>query len=275
MSTEPGKLSDLASILAPTRHIFLSPHYDDIALSCGGIAALLSREGRQPEVALIFGSPPDPKTPLTSFAEELHAGWGLNSSEVIASRRAEEAVASVILGTTDIFLPFRDAIYRGERYLSNDGIFGEVAADEVALSDAIIASLRLEEGERTTTRLYVPLAIGNHVDHQITFAAGVTMAKAGWSVWFYEDLPYALRTGARDQHVTAAGVELTTAAIVDVGSTWEQKISAIMAYPSQLATVFSYVDAGSTRDEINAVMSDYARVNGEGTRAERFWEVVD
>ena len=31
MSTETGKQTDLASIIAPTRHIFLSPHYDDIA----------------------------------------------------------------------------------------------------------------------------------------------------------------------------------------------------------------------------------------------------
>lgn len=275
MSKETARLTDLAAIVAPIRHIFLSPHYDDIALSCGGIAALLSSEGRQPEVALIFGSLPDPAVPLTSFAEQLHAEWGLDSSQVIASRRAEEAFASVILGTSDIFLPFRDAIYRGERYLGNEGIFGAVAADETALSDDIIASLRLGDDERATTRVYVPLAIGNHVDHQIAFAAGLTLAREGWSVWFYEDLPYALRAGARDQRVTGDAITLTTAAIVEVNSTWEQKISAIMAYPSQLATVFSYVDAGSTRDEIDALMSDYARANGGGTRAERFWKVTE
>jgi LmbE family N-acetylglucosaminyl deacetylase len=275
VSTESGTLSDIETILAPTRHIFLSPHYDDIALSCGGTAVLLSREGRQPEVALIFGSPPDPTTPLTSFAESLHAEWGLDSAQVIAGRRGEEAIASVILGTTDSFLPFRDAIYRGERYLSNDGIFGPVAEDEADVPGAIIEALRLEAAERPTTRLYAPLAIGNHVDHQLAFAAGVALAKRGWAVWFYEDLPYALRKDARDERITTASVELRTAAIVDVGSTWEQKLAAIMAYPSQLATVFSYVDAGSSREEIDAVMMRYARANGNETLAERFWEIAD
>jgi LmbE family N-acetylglucosaminyl deacetylase len=275
VSTESGTLSDIETILAPTRHIFLSPHYDDIALSCGGTAVLLSREGRQPEVALIFGSPPDPTTPLTSFAESLHAEWGLDSAQVIAGRRGEEAIASVILGTTDSFLPFRDAIYRGERYLSNDGIFGPVAEDEADVPGAIIEALRLEAAERPTTRLYAPLAIGNHVDHQLAFAAGVALAKRGWAVWFYEDLPYALRKDARDERITSANIELRTAAIVDVGSTWEQKLAAIMAYPSQLATVFSYVDAGSSREEIDAVMMRYARANGNETLAERFWEIAD
>jgi LmbE family N-acetylglucosaminyl deacetylase len=268
-----GTLSGIETILAPTRHIFLSPHYDDIALSCGGTAALLTREGRQPEVALIFGSPPDPTTPLTSFAEAMHEGWGLDSAQVIAGRRSEEAFASVILGTTDSFLPFRDAIYRGERYLSNDGIFGDVAADEADLPRAIIEALRLEADERSTTRLYAPLAIGNHVDHQIAFRAGVAMAREGWTVWFYEDLPYALLNDARDVRIAAAAEGLVPAGVVDVGSAWEQKIAAIMAYPSQLATVFAYVDAGSTREEIDAVMTGYAQANGNGTLAERFWEI--
>src|SRR3954468_17801753 len=90
---------------APSRHIFLSPHYDDIALSCGGTAARLAAAGEKPEVALIFGDHPDPAAPLTSFAEQLHRQWKLDAAQVIASRRAEENAASGILGYSASFLP--------------------------------------------------------------------------------------------------------------------------------------------------------------------------
>jgi LmbE family N-acetylglucosaminyl deacetylase len=260
-------------LAAPARHLFLSPHYDDIALSCGGTAALLARAGRLPEVALIFGDHPDPAQPLTTFAESMHRGWGLDAAEVIAGRRSEEAAASGILGTRAVFLPFRDAIYRGERYLSNDDLFGEVAADEADLPVEIVAALGLDQHTGATTRNYAPLAIGRHVDHQQAFAAGVRLAQTRYEIWFYEDLPYALNPGAAEAQIAATGVALEIAAVVDVTEVWEEKLAAIMAYPSQLATVFAYVDAGSSRDEIDAVLRAYATEVGGGAPGERFWRV--
>src|SRR5687768_4772628 len=123
------------ALTRPERHVFLSPHYDDIALSCGGTAALLAQFGRQPEVALIFGDHPDPDAPLTAFAQAMHNQWGLDAAQVITGRRAEEATAGRVLGTRAVFLPFRDAIYRGERYLGDDQLFGEPAADELDLAE--------------------------------------------------------------------------------------------------------------------------------------------
>src|SRR5215218_6302811 len=107
----------------PNRHIFLSPHYDDIALSCGGTAALIAQHGRQPVISLLFGSEPDPAQPLTSFAEGMHQQWGMEASEVIAGRRKEEAAALAILGVQDELLPFHDAIYRSSHYTSNAKLF--------------------------------------------------------------------------------------------------------------------------------------------------------
>ncbi|HKG26449.1 MAG TPA: PIG-L family deacetylase [Thermomicrobiales bacterium] len=260
-------------LTAPARHVFLSPHYDDIALSVGGTTALLAEAGRRPEVALIFGAHPDPSVPLTTFAESMHRGWGLDAGQVIAGRRAEEAVAGAILGTSDIFLPFRDAIYRGERYTSDEALFDTPAPDESSLPGEIISALDLSPAERGTTRIYAPLGIGRHVDHQQVFVAGVTFARSGWEVWFYEDLPYALRREAREERLENAGEKLARRAAVDVTSTWEKKIAAIMAYPSQLATVFDYVDSGSSKEEIEALMRAYATEAGGGIPAERFWAV--
>ena len=257
----------------PDRHIFLSPHYDDIALSCGGTAAVLSAAGRTPEVALIFGDHPDPNQPLTAFAEQLHGQWGMTAEEVIAGRRAEERMSSMSLGTCDRFLPFRDAIYRGERYLSDDDLFGAVRTDESDLPNQIIAELHLAEKTTDNARIYAPLAIGSHVDHQHAYRTGQELISRGWEVWFYEDLPYGLRpekVEARLAQIQDDGLQ--TGPSVDVTSQWNRKIDAIMAYPSQLGTIFGqYVGIGTSRAAIDEAMAAYARSAGDGVPAERFW----
>jgi LmbE family N-acetylglucosaminyl deacetylase len=257
----------------PDRHIFLSPHYDDIALSCGGTAAVLSAEGRTPEVALIFGEHPDPAQPLTAFARQLHHQWGMSADEVISGRRAEERMASVALGTCDRLLPFRDAIYRGERYLSDDDLFGKVKPDESDLPARIIDELRLCADGAGNTRVYAPLAIGHHVDHQHAYLAGLELIRRGWEVWFYEDLPYGLKqenVDARRSQIEDDGMR--PGPIVAVDSQWNRKIDAIMAYPSQLSTIFGqYVGIGTTRAAIDEAMTAYACSMGDGVPAERFW----
>ena len=263
----------LARLAQPDRHIFLSPHYDDIALSCGGTAALLSASGRTPEVALIFGDHPDPGQPMTAFADGMHRDWGLSANEVISGRRSEESVASQVLGTCDRYLPFRDAIYRGERYISDDHLFGEVHSDEADLAGLIIDELRLSADGHARARIYAPLAIGHHVDHQHGYRAGMELLERGWQVWFYEDLPY----GLKPEHVTKRIAEIESDGLragprVDVSSVWGLKIDAIMAYPSQFHTIFQqYVGVGSSRAAIDHAMTDYARSVGDGTPAERFW----
>jgi LmbE family N-acetylglucosaminyl deacetylase len=268
MTSEPIGESRL---LEPARHVFLSPHYDDIALSCGGTAARIAESGAIPDVALMFGDHPDPRQPLTDFAQTLHRQWGLDAAEVIASRRAEEAIASAVLGTKASFLPFRDAIYRGARYQGDDQLFGAPADDEASLPSAIIDELELGS---ESVRVYAPLAIGFHVDHQLAFLTGVELAKRGFEAWFYEDLPYALKPGARARRVEAIGSKFSPDVQVDISAQWEKKIDAIFAYPSQLSTIFvEYVDVGTRREQVSAAMAEYARQVGNGTPCERFWTI--
>ncbi|HEX2281021.1 MAG TPA: PIG-L family deacetylase, partial [Thermomicrobiales bacterium] len=120
----------LRLLTRPQRHLFLSPHYDDIPLSAGATVRLLADHDLASETLVVFGSEPDPGRPLSAFAEAMHEGWGLTANEVIASRQAEEAAAAAILGAQTRVLPFRDAIYRGAHYLSDDDLFGTPATDE-------------------------------------------------------------------------------------------------------------------------------------------------
>ncbi|MGH2558514.1 MAG: PIG-L deacetylase family protein, partial [Thermomicrobiales bacterium] len=107
----------LSTLIAPASHLFLSPHYDDVALSCGGTAALLARHRRNPRAVVLFGGEPASATALTDFARFQHERWGFADETAVGSRQAEEQVAAAIIGIDVDVLPFLDAIYRGERYL--------------------------------------------------------------------------------------------------------------------------------------------------------------
>lgn len=260
------------------RHLFLSPHYDDIALSCGGLAASLARAGQTPEVAVIFGAEPDEATPLTDFAVFQHDRWGLAQDQAVAGRLAEEADAASHLGTRFRLLPFHDAIYRGDRYLDDDQLFGAPAADEADLPARIVAALGLDGPLAPDLRVYCPLAIAGHVDHRHAFAAGVSLAARGGDVCFYEDQPYALQTGTvetRLAEIAATGLCAGPAILIDVTGTWEEKMAAIFAYHSQLPVIFRHnLHGGDMQAEIAAVMRDYATRVGEGMLAERLWRVA-
>ena len=266
----------VAELVRPPRHLFLSPHYDDIPLSAGGTVRLLASHGRAPETLIVFGSEPDPARPLTPFARRLHEQWGFTAAEVIARRQAEERAASAVIGAKPRLLPFRDAIYREDHYLSDDDLFGRPADAEGALPDRLIAALDLPSMPNPNVRLYAPLAIGRHVDHQLVQRAGMLLARQGWDVWFYEDIPYALKPGAFAARLAEIEqtMEKAPVARIPVQSTWEAKIDGILRYPSQLETIFrNYVGVGTSREEISEALQAYAREAGEGEFVERFWKM--
>ena len=80
----------------PNQHIFLSPHYDDAALSCGGLMAQLDTAGEFTVAATLLGGKPD-YTRLSPFARMIH-GRPLAGQDPIDQRRAEERHALALLG---------------------------------------------------------------------------------------------------------------------------------------------------------------------------------
>ena len=262
--------------LAARTHRFISPHYDDIALSCGGLAARLAANGVTPRVEVVFGQEPAPDQPLSAFAEAMHAGWGLGAADAITGRRAEEAAAARVLGAETALLPFRDAIYRGDRYTGDDLLFAAPTADEADLPGEIAASLGLADRPDRAVRFYVPLGVGGHVDHRLAYGAGVLLARRGWEVLFFEDLPYALTPDGLERRLEALAAEtpMEPGPTVPIGPYWDAKIDAVLAYPSQLETIFrQYVGVGTSRDEIAAALRTYAEGIGGGEAAERFWRL--
>lgn len=187
------------------QHIYLSPHYDDAALSCGGAIHKQTRQQEAAAVITIFAGAPDlPNSSLPKLAQATHQAFiflnqNPSAQEVVQARRAENEQAMQLLGADSICLEqFYDCIYRGVPeqnlffYSRAMDIFGDVHPGEAAIVEEICrAIMRLAGRFADDAVLYAPLAIGYHLDHRITHQVGLALQDAGLTVCFYEDYPYA------------------------------------------------------------------------------------
>jgi LmbE family N-acetylglucosaminyl deacetylase len=247
---------------SPT-HVYLSPHLDDTVLSCGGMIHRQTQAGeRVVVVTLCAGGPP--AGPLSEFAQSLHARWQ-TPLEAVAVRRAEDLAALHLVGAEGIHLSAPDCIYRvaasgAHLYPSEESLFGELQLSELNLirrtADEIVRLLRTFQ----RPRLYAPLGLGHHVDHQLTRQAAEV---AGRVYAYFEDYPYV----ERNQEDTRAALEpkLSPELIYLTPADLEAKVQAIAAYASQLSTFW---EDGAA---MAAAIRDFAGRVGEGRPAERLW----
>ena len=243
-------------------HVFLSPHLDDAALSCGGMIYQLAQAGQAVQVITIFAGDPPPGS-LTPFAQSLHERW----QAAPADRRAEDGEALSLLGAQATHWPYADAVYRchpatgAAFYDSEESIFGKLAqADAPAIDSLRVRLKRIDP----SARLIVPLTAGHHVDHQIVRAAAESV---GRSLIYYEDYPYA-ETHEKLEAVFHSGswapelVPLTDEAI-------RVKAASILAYRSQMSTFFKRAH------EVEQRVRAYADlVGGNAGPAERLWRAI-
>ena len=241
------------------QHVILSPHLDDAPLSCGGAIHHWAQAGEPVLVVTCMAGDP-PAGPLSDFAEFQHRNWELDAQEAYAARRAEERKALRILGATYRHLNFLDCIYRGDGkqffYHSDADIFGAVHPADRGLVEDLMVAFRDLSGLTPATRVYAPLGIGNHVDHQLLRSAA--QAWRGNRVLFYEDYPYA------ERGVSAVGYSpvLTPLQEADLAA----KVAAIDCYRSQISTLF-----GDRTSMENRVWRYAERISGRRGYAERFW----
>lgn len=251
------------------RHIVLSPHLDDAALSCGGLIARLTATGERVLVVNICSGSPPSHTAFSPFAQTLHQRWGLPPSAVVAHRRVEDAAALGVLGADALLLPALDAIYRRpDAYADEQSLFATPVADD-PLTDVVATLIATLIKRYPRATFYVPLAVGMHVDHQLVFSAATTSLRAA-AIHFacYEDFPYARQPSAVEQRLAMIGRELYTPRYIPLDETLLQaKIRAISAYSSQLGVLFG--DAAA----MPAAVTEYAaRIASPTMRyAERQW----
>jgi LmbE family N-acetylglucosaminyl deacetylase len=237
-----------ASAIMPTNYstIYLSPHLDDAALSCGAqIFQRIAAGERILIITVMAGSPAWAEQ--SAYIDSLHERWQL-AGDAAAERRAEDIAACAILGADSLHLPIPDCIYRTDPangasfYTSDDDIFGDIHPAEAGLVDEIARMLR---DLPVAGQVVAPLGVGHHVDHLLVRAAAEQVWPAGLA--YYEDYPYAekpgylqrmlgddLRTWRPDvQEITPAGLAA--------------KCDAIWAFRSQMSTFFDSREAMAAR----------------------------
>jgi LmbE family N-acetylglucosaminyl deacetylase len=183
---------------AMKKWIFLSAHFDDVALSCGGMVWELTRRGDLVEIWTICAGDPPPDKPLTEYAQLLHGFWNIGE-DVPLKRSREDAACCRLLGA----LAYRrytvpDNIYRylpgtGEALIrENEDQMKPLEPLESSLIPPVTDFLRKNLSE--AYELVAPLAIGGHRDHVLTRTAA---ERLGERLWHYADYPYLVYGEAR------------------------------------------------------------------------------
>lgn len=217
-------------------HVYLSPHLDDAALSCGGAILQQRMAGEAVLVITLCTAAPPPAGPFNALAQRFHADWGLAPEQVVSARLAEDRAAMEQLGVDYLWAERLDAIYRcPEVYDSRAVLFTPLNND----NDPLLADLRgllTDLAERLPQAMfYAPLAIGYHVDHQITHRAA--LETLGERLLCYEDIPYVNWPGAIEQRLGELAGAFTPQRLA-IGPALAGKLESIAAYTSQLHELF-------------------------------------
>ena len=203
------------------------------------------------------------------------------AGDLMARRRLEDERFAYFAEASIVFLDLPDAVFRG--YEGDDELLGTPRADD----DAPFELLRQEIARLEPQKVYLPLGVGGHVDHQLCREVGVRLLQEGrrWVmpgpdyagiVTFYEDFPYTWWNDFRQlDDLPGAPLDAlpadigVTAEFADITDQIERKIMGINIYESQLERLFD-----GTRAMADAVRS-YGRAMAElgsvDGHAERYW----
>jgi len=203
------------------------------------------------------------------------------AGDLVAQRRVEDERYAYFAEASVVFLDLPDAVFRG--YDGDDELLGNPHDDD----EPPLHLLREEIDRLEPQRVYFPLGVGGHVDHQLCRDVGAALLQeprrwvmpgpdyAGM-VAFYEDFPYALWNDFRGLDGLGndpfAGLPRDVSLhpeFADITDTLENKIMGISLYESQIERLFD-----GTREMANAVRS-HGRVIAElgdvDGSAERYW----
>ncbi|MGQ9814342.1 MAG: PIG-L deacetylase family protein [Candidatus Roseilinea sp.] len=253
-------------------HLFLSPHLDDIALSCAGLAGRLARQGERVIMATFCTADYEGPFALSSAAEHEHRQWQL-AEQPYRYRRAEDLQAAHLLGAEALHLGLFDAIYRYDDagrplYEGKQFIGGHVHPHDwdhfyPRVVDVTRQTLSIVEND---AQVYCPLSIGGHVDHVLVRQAVEQVCDPA-RVVYYEDYPYAGKDPeALRPYLEQAGLSWRPVLARLTDAEIEVRIAAIACYRSQLLALFGELAGGAPA--MPAHVKEYIAHTG----GERYWQ---
>jgi LmbE family N-acetylglucosaminyl deacetylase len=216
--------------------LFVSPHLDDVAFSCGGTVI---REARVRPVTLctVFtATVPRPR----GFALACQTDKGIAARvDYMALRRREDRAFARRSGISrPVWLRLREAPHRG--YASSTALFGTALPEARTTTRLVAARLRALMLQRSVSEVYAPAANGGHVDHRIVLRAtcrAVRGLRPRPALRFYEELPY----GLGHRTVTWQPPRGWRAMASAIAPTLPGKLRAVRCYGSQLGFQFGGV----------------------------------
>ncbi len=226
--------------------IYLSPHFDDVALSCGGLVWEQAQAGDSVSIwTVCAGNAPTGE--LSPFAKELHVRWQADQ-DAAAQRRSEDLRSCQRLGAGYLHFTLPDCIYRhdphmgGFLYISEESLNGPLQPADTP--NIAYLEEEIKHFIPTDGVLVCPLSLGNHVDHQLTRLAAQGLA---YPLWYYQDYPYVLRSKDMLKHMQQAGWESHCFPISPQGLVaWQDSIA---AHASQISTF--WMDALEMRQAVS------------------------
>ncbi len=260
-------------------HVFLSPHLDDVVLSCGATVAKLRHQGERVIILTVMAGEPSEPILDTPAVRALRAAPSA-VQEAVKQRRLEDEQAATCLGVQVYHLDLLDSAFRTAAapsgpmalYPTPESQVGPVhPADELKVR---LLSTPLPFTEAVTC-LYAPLSAGHDVDHQLVrdWALVLSGPSTAPELRFYGEFPAILERPAQESAlryfgamVPALNLAAETLTVTEVEMT--MKLSAISCYMSQVRP--NHWDDRATMER---KLNDWMRATGGGP-SERFWRII-
>ena len=202
--------TDLATLIKKNNYhcLFLSPHADDVILSCG---SLLSRLVGKTDITVLTVFTKAHEKPYTLSAKQFmkYSNNFADAQALYDVRVEEDKNAFARLGITPINLGFEDALFRRKKHRTFLGkflpefdhiyptyrwhILKKIASDDSAISEL---TKQLPTYVKKNTLVFAPFGLGNHADHKVV---RLVSEKLFDNLILYSDFPYNIRLNTYGQ----------------------------------------------------------------------------
>ncbi len=180
--------------------LFISPHLDDVALSCSKSVSALRNQGFDIFIVTLFSTSDDPK-------QIGNRPWEKVSYE---ERKREDVNACKSLGASPLHMDFLDAPYRLEKFSKFNSLFLSSPQSYPTIIKDLVSKISTVVNQYQPLKVFAPLGIGWHIDHLLTFEAVYSLKSnanfANIEFYFYEDRPYTFVSGATNLRFSELGL---------------------------------------------------------------------
>ena len=195
-------LQNIPSIHRQYDHVYISPHFDDTAASCSGQILKQLDQGESVLIVTVFSA--------ATAHESAIAGNALKSILDYKQRRKEDSTAMKRLGVDYLWLDYPEFLFRDQPPWARYWPHYHSTPNNKILCDQLTRELQDICIRTNCADLILPLGVGQHMDHQVLFQAGITRQmknQGSCRTRFYEEIPYALFSFLLDYRLNKIGIK--------------------------------------------------------------------